>query len=263
MTPGPPLRGTLSPPDTSSTKICRSARPAGERRGEVVAAALHQHQVKRPEALLQVLHRVQVRRDVIADRGVRAAAGPHRDDPVQVEHARPAQEVRVLGRVDVVGDHGEGDVVPQRPAQRRDQRRLARADGPADADPQRPPRPRRCRVLVDAMVVRAVAPSRAPWSRAPWSRTPWSRTPWSWVLSCALSGLKEPHLRSDMRFRQQVKGRRGRAGQVDRAAPRRSPAPRAATWSIPRASPASTPVARIGSRASSRTAALAGPATAW
>ena len=46
VTPGPPLRGTLSPPDTSSTKICWSASPSRERRGEVVAAALHQHQVE-------------------------------------------------------------------------------------------------------------------------------------------------------------------------------------------------------------------------
>ena len=125
---------------------------------------------------------------------MRAAAGAHRDDPVQVEHPGPAQEVRVLGCVDVIGHDSEADVVAQRPAERGDQRSLARADGPADADPQRPPRARRCRVVIDAVVMRSVAVV---------------------VLSCVpWSGLKEPHLRSDMRFRQQVKGRRGRARQV-------------------------------------------------
>ncbi len=46
VTPGPPLRGTLSPPATSTTKICTSTRPGGERRGQVVAAGLHQDEVE-------------------------------------------------------------------------------------------------------------------------------------------------------------------------------------------------------------------------
>jgi len=82
VTPGPPLRGTLSPPETSSTKIyLRVGEAAAEGRREVVAAAFDDHQVKRAETVLQVLHRVQVGRDVVADRGVRAAAGADRDDP--------------------------------------------------------------------------------------------------------------------------------------------------------------------------------------
>src|ERR1700679_731335 len=42
-------------------------------------------------------------------------------------------------------------------------------------------------------------------SRAPCS---WTPEPWSW------SRLKESHLRSDMRFGQQVEGRSGRTGQL-------------------------------------------------
>src|ERR1700722_11691887 len=57
------------------------------------------------------------------------------------------------------------------------------------------------------------SPTACPWSSelcAPWLCAPWLCAPWL----CALLGLKEPHLRSDMRFRQQVQGRRGRAGQL-------------------------------------------------
>ena len=59
-----------------------------ERGGQVVAAALHQHQVERAEPRLQLLDRVQVGGDVVADGGVRAAAGLHRADPVVGQHAR-------------------------------------------------------------------------------------------------------------------------------------------------------------------------------
>ena len=116
VTPGPPLRGTLSPPDTSSTKICRSARPRLKRRGQVVAAALDQDQIQRVELRFQVLHRVEVGGDVVADGGVRAAAGLHGQDAARVQHPGPAQEVGVLGRVDVVGHHREPYPLAEAPA---------------------------------------------------------------------------------------------------------------------------------------------------
>ena len=88
----------------------------------------------------QVVDGVEVGGDVVADRGVRAAAGLHGGDPLVGQHGVAAQEVRVLGGVDVVGQHGQRQLVAQLPAQRGHERGLARADGPADADAQRLPR---------------------------------------------------------------------------------------------------------------------------
>jgi hypothetical protein len=53
----------------------------------------------------ELLGGLQVGRDVVADRGVRAAAGADRADPVAGQHPGPAEEVGVLGGVDVAGDH--------------------------------------------------------------------------------------------------------------------------------------------------------------
>ena len=118
---------------------------------------------------------------------MRAASGAHRDDPVQVEHSGLAQEVRVLGRVDVIGHHGQVDVVAQRPAQRRDQCGLAATDRAADADPQRPPRARR-RGVVDAVVMQPVP--------VVVLVRPVVRNP----CQDPRSGLKETHLRVDVCF---------------------------------------------------------------
>ncbi len=49
-----------------------------ERCGQVVAAALDEHQVQRRQRALQILDGVEIRGDVVADRGVRAAPGLHR-----------------------------------------------------------------------------------------------------------------------------------------------------------------------------------------
>ena len=52
------------------------------------------------------------------------------------QHAGGAQELGVLGRVDVVGHDAEPQLAGQRAAQRGDQAALAGADRPADTDPQ-------------------------------------------------------------------------------------------------------------------------------
>ena len=62
----------------------------GEREGEVVAAALDEHQVERTLPLLEVLDGVEVGGDVLPDGGVGAAAGLDRDDAGGVEDARGA-----------------------------------------------------------------------------------------------------------------------------------------------------------------------------
>jgi hypothetical protein len=68
---------------------------------------------------------------------VRAAAGLHCGDARVGQHSVPAQEVGVLGRVDVVGQHGQRQRLAQLAAQRSHQSRLARADGAADTDAKR------------------------------------------------------------------------------------------------------------------------------
>ena len=113
-------------------------QPVAEGGGQVVPAALDQHQVRVVPGD-QLVDGVQVGGDVVADGGVRAAAGAHRADALVGQHAVPAQEVGVLGGVDVVGHHGQRQPVAQRPAQRRDQRGLAAADRTADADLERAP----------------------------------------------------------------------------------------------------------------------------
>ena len=92
-----------------------------EDRGQVVAAALDEDDVQRPGRGLELLDGLEVGGDVVADRGVRAAAGLDRGDPVLRQHARGAQELGVLGRVDVVGHDAEPGLGAQRAAQRGDQ----------------------------------------------------------------------------------------------------------------------------------------------
>lgn len=102
-------------------------------RGEVVPAALDEQQVG-VELCVQVLEGGEVGADVLAHGGVGAAARLDGADALGGQGAVARQELGVLAREDVVGDGG--DVVPraQGVAQRQHQRRLARADGPADAD---------------------------------------------------------------------------------------------------------------------------------
>ena len=65
---------------------------------------------------------------------MRAAAGLDADDALQRQHLAAGQELGVLARVDVVGDDGQVELRPEVAAQPLDQRRLARADRPADAE---------------------------------------------------------------------------------------------------------------------------------
>ena len=108
----------------------------GEDRGQVVAAALDEDDVQRTGRRLELLDRLEVGGDVVADRGVRAAAGLDGGDALDRQHARGAQELGVLGRVDVVGHDAQAGLGAQRAAQRGDQAALAGPDGAADADPE-------------------------------------------------------------------------------------------------------------------------------
>ena len=101
-------------------------------RGEVVAAALDEEELGL--VAHELLERVEVRRDVLADRGVRAAAGLDGADLRGGQRFVAVEELGVLAREDVVGHDAERDAVAQLPAQREHERGLAAADRAADPD---------------------------------------------------------------------------------------------------------------------------------
>src|SRR5688572_28087347 len=76
-----------------------------EGRGEVVAAGFDEHHIELGEAARQAVDRLEVDRRVLADRGVRAAAGLDADDALGRERLVAHQELRVLLGIDVVGHH--------------------------------------------------------------------------------------------------------------------------------------------------------------
>src|SRR5437867_1003527 len=108
-----------------------------ERRGQIIAAAFDQEQVELGKFPHEKMRRLKVHGRVFPDRRVGAAARLDADDPRGRQGAAPDQKLRVLLRVDVVGDHGHVEPVAQPQAQRLGQRGLARADGTADSDLQR------------------------------------------------------------------------------------------------------------------------------
>ena len=246
MTPGPPLRGTLSPPATSTTKICRSTRPLLNVAVRLSPPLSTSTRSSGPSARLEVLDGVEVGGDVVADRGVRAAAGLHRADPLGRQHAVAQQEVGVLGGVDVVGHDGQPQLAGERPAQRRDQRGLAGADRPADADPQRPRPGAQRRVRVDARVGMGVRHLVG--------------MPWSSVGCSVRMQRDAPPRWRGARRRCRAAGRRaaGRSSTGSSVRPRgvgRDPVALGGE-------PGEQACTAYGSRPSSRTAALAGPVTA-
>ena len=168
MIPGPPLRGMSSPPATSITKICTSASAGLKIAVRLSPPLSTSTRSSGPLGALELGDRLEVGRDVVADRRVRAAAGLDGEDPVGRQHAGAAQEERVLGRVDVVRHDADRELVAERPAERRDERALAGADRAADPDPQRAlrwqrasPRGRRGRASAARARARSRAGSRA------------------------------------------------------------------------------------------------------
>src|SRR6266568_3011979 len=85
----------------------------------------------------QPVDRLQVDRRILADRGVRAAAGFHADDALGRQRFVRYQELCVFLGIDVVGDDRQFVALAQRATKRERQRRLAGADGSADADAER------------------------------------------------------------------------------------------------------------------------------
>jgi len=83
---------------------------------------------------VQLLERDQVGSDVLADRGVRAAAGLDRADAVVRQGVVAHEELAVLAGEDVVGHRRQRQRFAQAAAQLQHQCSLARADWTADAD---------------------------------------------------------------------------------------------------------------------------------
>ena len=104
VTPGPPLRGIfLAAGDVDD--VDRQIGELGrEGRGEIVAAGFDQNKVERGKAPAHVVDRREVDRGVLADRGVRTAAGLDAHDALGRQRAGLDQNARVLLGVDVVGD---------------------------------------------------------------------------------------------------------------------------------------------------------------
>jgi hypothetical protein len=76
---------------------------------------------------------VEVCRNVLADRGVRAPAGLDGADALLWQRLVADQELLVLARKNVVGDRSNVVLVTQGAAEGEEERRLARADGAANA----------------------------------------------------------------------------------------------------------------------------------
>ena len=105
--------------------------------GEIVAAGFDEDDVEIGDGAVHLGDRLQVDRGVLADRGVRAAAGLDAHDAVLRQRLQARQHHGVFLGVDVVGDDGDRELVAQRLAELFGQRRLAGADRPADADAKR------------------------------------------------------------------------------------------------------------------------------
>ncbi len=87
-----------------------------ESSGEIVAAGFDQHQIETWKFRPHIGDRGEVHRGVLADRGMRAAAGLDAGDAIRRQRSRAHQEFRIPFGVDVVGDRG--DVVAAGPSAR-------------------------------------------------------------------------------------------------------------------------------------------------
>jgi hypothetical protein len=82
---------------------------------QIVAAGFDEDHVKIGKTPVEIGYGLEVDRGVLADRSVRAAARLDADDALRRQRLHAHQRLRVLLRVDVVGDDGDGIVFAQRP----------------------------------------------------------------------------------------------------------------------------------------------------
>mmetsp|Transcript_10491 Transcript_10491/g.27890 ORF Transcript_10491/g.27890 Transcript_10491/m.27890 type:complete len:256 (+) Transcript_10491:397-1164(+) len=102
---------------------------------EVVPTGFAQQDLRlRRHVACQLLERVQVRGDVLADRRVRAAARLDRTDAFRGQRLVAREELAILAGEDVIGHDADRVPFAQAAAQLQHERRLAGADGTADPD---------------------------------------------------------------------------------------------------------------------------------
>src|SRR4051794_23634788 len=105
--PGAALPGDLVPGGDVDHVNREVGQFGAEGGGEVVAPALDQDQVQIREAPSHLRDAGEIDAGVLADRGVRTAAGLDPHDPLGRQAAGAGQELRVLLGIDVVGDRGD------------------------------------------------------------------------------------------------------------------------------------------------------------
>src|SRR6266576_4392066 len=104
---------------------------------EIVAAGFDQHQIEIGKFRAHVGDRGEIHRGVLADRGMRTAAGLNSGDAIRRQRPRAHQEFGIPFGVDVVGDRGDVVPLPQGRAEQIYERGFARSDGTTDADAKR------------------------------------------------------------------------------------------------------------------------------
>src|SRR6478735_291427 len=108
-----------------------------EGRCQVDAAAIDDHQIESGELAIERGHGLEIDRCIFTDGRVRTAPGLDADDPIVRKRPAPQKKIRVFAGVDVIGHDGNLVALTQTLAQRIDQSRLPRADGPTYTKPQR------------------------------------------------------------------------------------------------------------------------------
>ena len=99
-----------------------------ERSGEVVTAALDKEKLDVREPLHHLVDGLEVHRSILADRGVRAAAGLHADDAFHRKDAVLREKLCVLLCINIVGDNANTVIVCHFSGQCLNQCRFSGAD---------------------------------------------------------------------------------------------------------------------------------------
>src|SRR4051812_16980650 len=217
-------------------------------RGEVVAAALDEEKLGGgPHLLHQLFESEEVVADVLANGGVRAAAGLDGADPCFGQRLVAHQELGVLAGEDVVRHHSQGDPIPQLATEGEEERGLAASDGSADADRERPQRVvarERPAALVEMagvaeMIVIVSVVHRCPpyaaalrqdWKSREYKRSCIAPSRSASGAVCARSSSRRSAHRQSTSSRSRESSRRSRWDSCVPARPRRT-----AAWSRPRA----------------------------
>ena len=115
-------------------KHCGIGELGGERGGKVIAATLHKDDLDIGVALYKSLDGLEVHTCVLANGGVRAAAGLHAHDTVGGKHRVLGQKLCVLVCVDVVGDDADRVLARHLAHEGLNQCGFARPYGTGDSD---------------------------------------------------------------------------------------------------------------------------------